>query len=372
MGEFPSKEYELIRRAQSCLPVVNQSPYEVMIGDDAAVRVNNTVGERLIVTADVSVENVHFSLDTMTFEEIGYKAMVTNLSDCAAMGAAPDSAVVQLVFPAGKKGGTGKDGINKNGIDISESIERIYAGFARACGKWDFPIVGGDLSGGGAWVIGITLIGSVPPGGRVVRRAGIVDGDALWATGIPGESAAGLAALKGGGRGKIPQRYQRFIDAHVSPVPRINEGRAFAACQSVHSMMDLSDGLSKDIATLCFDNNLGFIFERGLEQNLSSTVMPPTVTSTINDMMSLADELGRDWRDWFYHGGEEYELLISCAPSLDPRETIKDINDTNCIDPANMIRLGRFTSQTSKILITHDGGAVVELPSLSWDHCIVV
>jgi thiamine-monophosphate kinase len=351
----------------------------------------------LIVTADVSVENVHFSLDTMTFEEIGYKAMVTNLSDCAAMGATPDSAVVQLVFPV-KKGCGGdstgkivsgnavkncidnndidKDGIDNdevdknyagnNCVDINESTEQIYAGFARACREWNFPIVGGDLSGGGAWVIGITLIGSVPPGGRVVRRTGTVDGDALWVTGIPGESAAGLAALMGWGRGKIPPQYQRFVNAHISPTPRINEGRAFAGCQSIHSMMDLSDGLSKDIATLCFDNNLGFIFERGLEQRL-----PSAIRSTINDMMSLADELGRDWRDWFYHGGEEYELLISCDPSLDPREIINNINDVNCIDPANMIRLGHFTSQTSKRLIAGDDGAATELPSLSWDHCNV-
>jgi len=229
------------------------------------------------------------------------------------------------------------------------------------------------LSGGGAWVIGITLVGSVPPGSRVVRRSGIIDGDALWVTGIPGQSAAGLAALKGRGRGKIPQRYQRFVNAHISPTPRINEGRAFAACQSIHSMMDLSDGLSKDIATLCFDNNMGFIFERGLEQRLSSTITsaPSTVTSITHDMINLADELGRDWRDWFYHGGEEYELLISCDPSLDPSEIIAGINDINRVDPAHIIRLGHFTDQTSKILIRNEDGTTAELPLLSWDHCNV-
>jgi len=358
MDRFPSKEYELIRRLQSCLPVVKQSSYEVMIGDDAAVRVSNTAGEKLIITADVSVENVHFSVDTMTFEEIGYKAMVTNLSDCAAMGAKPDSALVQLVFPCHQD-------------NISDSIGRIYKGFARACARWEFPVVGGDLSGGDSWVIGITLIGSVSPDSRVVKRTGIADGSILWATGIPGMSAAGLAALKRWGKGKTPSKYQRFVDAHISPSPRIDEGRAFAACESVYSMMDLSDGLSKDIATLCFDNNLGFVFEDGLEQRLLSiqSSQSSTITSSIQEMINLADEIRNDWRDWFYHGGEEYELLIACDPSLDPREIIKGINDINCIDPANIIRLGRFTSQASKILIANDDGTTTELPSLSWDHC---
>jgi thiamine-monophosphate kinase len=328
MNEFPSKEYELIKRLQGLLPPVGRSSYELTIGDDAAVRVNETAGERLIVTADVSVENVHFSVDTMTFEEIGYRAMVSNLSDCAAMGATPDSAVVQLVFPKRRAG-------------VDESIEKIYAGFARACVRWNFPIVGGDLSGGDVWTIGITLIGSVSPDARVLKRTGIIAGDALWVTDIPGMSAAGLAALTRWGRDKVPPPYQQLISAHVTPVPRIDEGRTFAACQSVHAAMDLSDGLSKDVGTLCYDNNLGFVFDDALS--------PPV------EMIDLADDLGRDWRDWFYHGGEEYELLIACAPSADPREIIHN---------KNILRLGYFIAGEAKMFTGTE-----ELKSKSWDHC---
>jgi thiamine-monophosphate kinase len=187
VNKFPSKEYELIRRIQNILPPVDpHSQYEVSIGDDAAVRVSREAGERLVITADVSVENVHFSTDTMTFEEIGYRSMVSNLSDCAAMGARPDGAVVQLVFP--------KKSINSD-ISVDKAIERIYAGFSKACKRWGFPIAGGDLSGGSVWTIGITLIGSAAPGQNLLKRTGIKEGDALWVTGRPGESAAGLAAL---------------------------------------------------------------------------------------------------------------------------------------------------------------------------------
>jgi len=350
MPKFPSNEYELIRRLQKILPPADarQTAYEETIGDDAAVRVSKTAGERLVITADISVENVHFLTGLMTFEEIGCKAMVSNLSDCAAMGAVPDSALVQLVFP-------------KDGNDTS-IIEEIYAGFARACKRWKFPIVGGDLSGGAVWTIGITLIGVIPPGGRALKRTGIVDGDALWVTGMPGASAAGLAALKRWGRGRTPPFCNKVIDAHVSPAPRIDEGAALAACPSVHAMMDLSDGLSKDVGTLCFDNNLGFIFERGLEQRLLS-IQP----SSIQEMIHLADCLNRDWRGWFYHGGEEYELLFACAPSFDPRGVIMGIGDDGTA--RNMIKLGHFTAEFPEMRIQYKDGKTEALQPSGWDHC---
>jgi thiamine-monophosphate kinase len=312
-----------------------------MIGDDAAVRVCRTAGEKLVITADISVENVHFSLDNMTFEEVGYKVMASNLSDCAAMGASPDSAVVQIVFPIRYKYAPHEA--------AGDSIEKIYKGFSRACERWGFPIVGGDISGGDVWTIGITLIGSVPPEGRAVKRIGIVDGDALWITGTPGTSAAGLAALKHWGR-DIPEQYSKLVESHISPTPRITEGKAFASSPPVHAMMDLSDGLSKDIGTLCFDNNLGFLFDKDIEHKS---------ISHRSTMISLSHELDYDWRDWFYHGGEEYELLISCAPSFNP---------INIVDDINMLKLGHFTSKLSGVNIYNDG-RIDGLPSKSWDHC---
>jgi len=352
MKKLPSNEYGLIRRIQNMLPRVDKnSPYEMGIGDDAAIRVNAVAGERLIVTADVSVENVHFSLDTATFEEIGYRSMVSNLSDCAAMGARPDGAVVQLVFPNSinnigvNVNNTGTDpitisNINNSNISTNDAIEQIYAGFSRACKRWNFPIVGGDLSGGKVWTIGITLIGSVPPGGRLLKRTGIADGDALWVTGLPGGSAAGLAALKRWGRGGVPDKYGSFVDAHIKPEPAVDEGTALAANASVHAMMDLSDGLSKDIATLCYDNKLGFVFDENVLKNV------PQV------MKDLSDDLQVDFRDWFYHGGEEYELLFACEPSFNP----------------NTIRLGHFTSKASGVLIQTEDGKTEELRMNSWDH----
>jgi len=334
---FPSNEYELIDRIQKYLPAPCQfkNSYDEMIGDDAAIRVNRTAGERLIITADISVEDVHFSLHTMSLEEAAYKAMVSNLSDCAAMGAKPDSALVQLVFP-------------KTRADITASVENVYKGIGRACDKWEFPVVGGDLSGGDKWTIAVTLIGSIASGERVMKRRGICDGDVLWVTGMPGVSAAGLAALLQWGREKSNGKYQQFVKAHISPVPRIDEGRALAASQEVHAMMDLSDGLSKDIATLCFDNKLGFIFDKPAEKQGSE------------EMKLLAKELNCDWKEWFFHGGEEYELLFACAPSFN----IEILDTFSTVKP---LRLGCFTSQFSGVRLRH-GDDTIELEPRSWDH----
>ncbi|NLE02228.1 MAG: thiamine-monophosphate kinase, partial [Fibrobacter sp.] len=190
---YPSSEYELIHTLQGVLGFQDNPAYDVAIGDDAAIR-QCQGAEKLVLTTDISVENVHFSLKTASLREIGYKAMVTNLSDCAAMGALPDSALVALTFPASLK-------------DLKSAIAEIYSGFAEACDRWKFPVVGGDLSSGNQWVISITLIGKSLPGSRILRRTGAKDGDLLWVSGFPGRSGAGLAALQKYGRIKEPEVY---------------------------------------------------------------------------------------------------------------------------------------------------------------------
>lgn len=333
--EYPSGEYELIEAIRRHLPENSGTAYEEAIGDDAAVRVNRIAGEKLIITADISVENVHFSVDTMSLEEVGYRAMVSNLSDCASMGAAPDSAVVQLVFPRGEPG-------------LHKKVEEIYRGFGRACRKWNFPLVGGDLSCGPVWTLGITLIGRIDAGARVLKRKGIRAGDVLWVTGMPGESAAGFAALKHWGRDGVPERFARLVNAHVSPVPRIEQGLALARSVEVHSMMDLSDGLSKDVATLCFENDLGFLFD-----DLNG--------SAGSELLNLSGELKMNWADWFFHGGEEYELLFAAQGGFDPCQ----LPEFSELIP---VRLGCFTEEFRGVRVQFTDGTVGELPGRSWDH----
>ena len=326
---FPSEESELIAQLQSILGHMDNDIYEAGIGDDAAVR--RCTDNRIVLTTDLTVENVHFTTELMTLEEVGYRAMVSNVSDCAAMGALPEAALVQLVFP---------DGDSK----AKDKIKEIYKGFSKACRKWDFPVIGGDLSRGCHWVIGITLLGRIPDGSRPVMRRGAKTGDFLWLSGMPGMSAAGFEALKNWGREGVPAQYCSLVDAHITPEPRVEYGLSLALCEEVHAMMDLSDGISKDAATLGFENSLGVLLDL-------HSLQPP------NAMVRLSQELKCSWLDWVLHGGEEYELLFAASPSFEPGKI--EMNQAVCI--------GKFTDRFKGVRILQNG-MENEIQLKSWDH----
>ena len=132
--KYPSQEYALLKGLEPYLNFTKSARYPIGIGDDAAIR-NSRGKEALVFTADAMVENVHFSLAYMTFAELGFKAMCINLSDCAAMGARPDGALAQIVFPQSLRG-----------REVSKAMRAIYSGFRKACAAWNFPIIGGNLS----------------------------------------------------------------------------------------------------------------------------------------------------------------------------------------------------------------------------------
>ncbi|MBN1578239.1 MAG: thiamine-phosphate kinase [Chitinispirillaceae bacterium] len=331
---FPSAEYELISRIQSVLGTHEGNYYEQGIGDDAAIRYDPE-GNRLIITTDLSVENVHFSRSYMSMREIGYRAMVSNLSDCAAMGALPDGAFVQLVIPERGSGG-------------AQQVEELYRGFNEACKRWHFPVVGGDLSLGGQWVIGITLIGRVAAGQRVLLRKGMQSGDKVWVSGFPGRSAAGLHLLQTRGRNAIPVRYQSFADAHIRPVARIGVGMLLAADTAVHAMMDLSDGLSKDCRTLAHENGCGIILQADPSQ------VPQA-------MVQLSRETGRQWDQWFFHGGEDYELLFAASADFNPAVC------TRAADGCTPLCIGECTAAVQGVAM-RQGGTVDPLPAAGYDH----
>ena len=330
---YPSGEYALLEKMRPYCRTDLAAPYEITLGDDAAVR--RARSERIILTADISVEDVHFSLKSMTLAEAGYRAMVSNISDCAAMGAVPDSALVQLVFPAGTP-------------NLDKKVEEIYKGFSEALMRWKFPIVGGDLSGGTAWTIAITLVGQVPSGRRAMLRTGIKDGDVLWCTGYPGRSAAGFNAMGRFGRAKVPKEFRDLLECHIRPCPRVDEGMRLAKSHQVHAMMDLSDGLSKDAATLCFENNLGLILDPGSSQ-------PPCA------MVQLSSRLGVPWTEWFFHGGEDYELLFAAAPRFDPERGPRGKKNS-------FVKLGVFSSSIKKCVWRDTGGKLRTAEHRSYDH----
>jgi thiamine-monophosphate kinase len=250
------------------------------------------------------------------------------------MAARPEAALVDLVFPELDKGA------------FRESVYDIYKGIAEACEKWRFKIIGGDLASGPVWTIGITMIGKAPQSGRLVTRKGVMAGDRLWATGLPGQSAAGLAALSTWGRSDVPPEFLRLVMCHVRPGPDVELAIRLGAYPEVHAMMDLSDGISKDGRTLCYENNLGLVLD-------VNTLFPPA------DMVALARALDIPVVDWLLHGGEEYQLLFACAPDFDPEKALMD---------GRMTPLGTFTASHDKIIARIAEDSLVEVVRKSWDH----
>lgn len=331
--KYPSAEFGLISELQKVLNNYSNDSYEMGIGDDAAIRRGHD-NEKLILTTDISVENVHFSLKTMSLQEAAYRAMVSNISDCAAMGAFPDSALIQLAFPR-------SDG------NLKEKILDVYKGFSQACSRWKFPVVGGDLSGADQWVMGITLLGKVSDNRRILKRVGARDGDKVWVSGFPGRSAAGFEVLQKWGRDGVPPPYLGLVQNHIAPVPRIEAAIALAANPEVHALMDLSDGLSKDCRTLCYENKLGVVL------NVDTSRIPDA-------MVQLSAETGISVYDWFLHGGEDYELLFSASAHFDPSSINPEYSGGfHCI--------GYFTSSLEGLFLEQNGN-ISEVAAQSWDH----
>jgi len=334
-NRLPSGEYELLQAIQKALGEVGIaiSPYKCALGDDAAIR-RGAAGGRIVLTTDIAVENVHFSRAYMSMTEIGYRVIAANVSDCAAMAAQPESALVQLVFPNGEN-------------RLTKKVVELYRGIAEACRQWKVTIVGGDLAKGSGWTIGVTMIGVISPKARPLMRKGARSDDSLWLSGFPGRSAAGLAALRKWGRRSVPLRFCPLVDAHIRPEPSPTLGRALGKCKYVHAMMDLSDGISKDARTLCYENRLGL--DLSFEQQLAPDAM-----------IALSRDIGTPWREWALHGGEDYTLLFAAGPEFTPECLPRRFRKSP-------VRLGSFTVRHHDIILC-DHGKRIPLPRRSWDH----
>jgi thiamine-monophosphate kinase len=332
---YPSSEYRLLEKLKPLLNHRSGGRYAREIGDDAAIR-KSAAGERLIFTADTLVEDVHFSFDYMSLAEVGFKAMAVNLSDCAAMGAVPDGALVQVVLP-------------HRHSHMDADLLKLYRGLNAACRKWKFPVIGGNLSYGPQWVIDITLIGRLSKNIRPLERCGAKKNDILWVTGCPGESSAGLELLRHFGRRRLQAGFKHLVFRHIKPEPRISAGCALSASRAVHSAIDISDGISKECHTLSYENNL--VIELDINERFCSAAM-----------RKAARRLKRsNWQEWMLNGGEDYELLFAAAPSFDPRPLCR-ATGVKCR------KLGKFTDKGVGVYIRNPDGTTNPVARGGWDH----
>ena len=278
-------ELDLIRRVRDRERSLHAPGVRTGIGDDAAV-LDLAPGAALLATTDLLIEDIHFRRASASPRDIGWKAMAVNLSDIAAMGAAPRWALVGLALPASAE---------------VEDVEAFYAGMREAADPHGVVIVGGDTSASpDGWMINVTLLGEHTGTPRL--RSMARPGDALAITGSLGRSAAGLAVLTHGhGGGISPAALEEVTSAHLRPTARVAEGGWLGAQLAVHALMDCSDGLATDLAHICRESNVA---ARVLLERLP---VSPAVREA-------ARALGRDPIEWATGGGEDYELLLTCDP----------------------------------------------------------
>lgn len=271
----------------------------------------------MLLAADAVVAGVHCDLDLVGLDDMGWKALVANVSDVAAVGGRPCYAVVTVCGPLAQ-------------LDL----DLLYDGLIAASAAYECPIVGGDLSSSPTLVVTVAMVGDAgdarpPP----VLRSGARPGDILFTTGPLGSSAAGLELLRSGQVSEAPD----LVLSHRRPRARLDEGTAARAARAT-AMIDVSDGLAADLRHLADASCVGVVLDR--------VPVAIGVSRVSDDPEAVA--LG---------GGEDYELLFA-AP--DPALVESTFADRGLGKP---LRIGRCTDDPAERRL-RDG----DLPVLGWVH----
>jgi thiamine-monophosphate kinase len=266
-------EFELIGKHFARLGA-QRHDVRIGVGDDGAVLMPPASRELVVVT-DSLVEGVHFPVGSPA-ASVGHRAFAVNLSDIAAMGAEPAWALLALTIP--------------------RSDEAWLSQFARAagdlCRRHHVALVGGDTTRG-PLSITVTIIGIVPVGVALERRGG-QPGDAIFVTGSPGDSAAGLALEQARLHVSDALSAQILRDRFLFPTPRCEIGVALRGLAS--ACIDISDGLGGDLEKLCAASGCG--------AEVEASALPVSEP--------LVGAVGRELaREYALTGGEDYELLFT-------------------------------------------------------------
>ena len=273
-----------------------------------------------VLTTDCQVEGIHFDQTFVGAADIGHKALAVNLSDLAAMGAAPRVALLSLVLPPA--------------LPVS-SVVALVDGMAALAERARISIVGGNIARSpGPLIVDVTATGSVHRR-RLLTRGGARAGDDLYVTGTLGGAAAGLRMLSAGyAEGRHDLLANRCVQRYVRPEPRTRFGLMLGRNRAARACIDLSDGLGDGIRQLAEAGGLGAIVE--------ADAVPLEQGATLQDA---------------FGGGEDYELLFAVPPRM--RSRLK--NARRLSGDLMVTRIGRLTSD--RALLVKRNGRTEELPS---------
>ena len=251
-------------------------------GDDLAV-VSWPEDDLLLVGVDQVLDGVHFDSRIHAPRLIGKKVMNRNLSDCAAMACLPVAAVATVALP---RAGVGSASRTIGGIGpqcgayaLLDYAKELYLGMKDAADRFYCKIIGGDT---GSWegklAMTVTILGR-SAGIKPVRRSGAKAGDGIYISGALGGSLLGR---------------------HLDFEPRIHLSRQLAKAGHITSMIDISDGLSRDLSHICRQSWVGAVIEAE-----RIPIHPDAI------LMSQRD--GRSPLEHALHDGEDHELLFTAG-----------------------------------------------------------
>jgi thiamine-monophosphate kinase len=307
------------------------------IGDDCAI-LRPPRGHEILVTTDFTLEGRHFRRDWHAPESVGHRTLVRGLSDLAAMGARPLAAFLSLALPGEMLAArTGR-----------RWVERFFSGMRSLVQQFDVPLAGGDTAESpcGFVLADIVLVGSAPTG-RSLRRSGGGAGDALYVTGSLGGAAAELATMErlGAGKRTMAKGTQSLANhPHLYPQPRIAVGLALLRRRLATAAIDLSDGLSTDLAHLCHESGVG--------AEVSLDALP------IHALAAAAPGVPQGAIEFTLHGGEDYELLFAAPAAVKMPRSVAGVRLT---------RIGRLTRGHAITMVDSDGRRR-PLEPRGWEH----
>jgi thiamine-monophosphate kinase len=306
MSQGLPPEFALI--ARHFLPLAG--PGALGLGDDAAL-LDPPPGRQIVIAADAMVAGVHFLPDDPP-ETIGRKLLRCNLSDLAAMGAAPLAYLLTASLPR----------------DIAPDwLERFSAGLAADQAEFGLQVLGGDTtSTPGPVTLSLTILGQVVPG-QALRRVGATPGQDIWVSGSIGDGTLGLAVLLG----ELPADAEGFLAGRYRlPRPRLGLGQALLGLAT--AAMDVSDGLVQDLGHLCRAAGCA------AEIRAADVPLSPAAAALLAADSKLMTRI--------LTGGDDYELLFAAPPEAAP-----EIGARAAAQGVTATRIGRFVAGAPSVMV---------------------
>ena len=322
IGEIHLVE-RIARASKAALPGQRRSAASRVvesIGDDCAL-LSTLPGTQTLVTTDFSIEGVHFRRQWHPADSVGHRCLTRGLSDIAAMGGEPFAAFLSLALPGGLP---------------QRWADQFFDGLLELAKTAGVTLAGGDLSQSPAGVLAdITVVGTVAEG-RAILRSTAAPGDRIFVSGELGAPYALLEQMYA-----APERRFRAASypAHFYPQAQLALARFLAEKQIPSAMIDISDGLSIDLARLCRASRVGAV--------LQENAIP--IASLNRHEVELRHAL---------HGGDEYQLLFTVRPGHRVPRQYKGIT----------LSLIGYITEGEEVAIEHENGYVTELEPLGWEH----